>query len=201
MERKYNQGVADSNRKRVKHGGSVGARQGGSNPIYKLWSAIKDRCFNPDSKHYHRYGGRGITMCDAWANDYAAFASDIGERPEGMTLDRIDNNGNYEPNNVRWATKQEQANNRVTNVFVTHEGLTMSLADWARHKGWKYGLLTSRWKNGLRGEELLAPPEYERGKLVEFRGEFRTLPDWVKALGVNYQTLRWRLNNGRNLQE
>ena len=199
MERKYNQGVADSNRRRVKHGGTVDARQGKGSPVYKLWSAIKDRCFNPESKHYHRYGGRGITMCSEWAEDYAKFAADIGARPKGMTLDRIDNDKGYEVTNVRWATKQEQANNRVTNVFITHEGLTMTLADWARHKGWKYGLLTSRWKKGLVGDELFAPPEYERGKLVEFRGELRTLPEWVKVLGVNYQTLRWRLNNGRSL--
>jgi hypothetical protein len=167
MERKYNQGVADSNRKRVKHGGAVNARQGGHNPVYKLWSAIKDRCFNPDSKHFHRYGGRGITMCEAWANDYATFASDIGERPKGATLDRIDNNGNYEPNNVRWATRVEQANNRATNVFIEYEGLSMSLADWARYKGWKYGLLGSRWKKGLRGDALFAPPVYLRSAYVK----------------------------------
>jgi hypothetical protein len=162
MERKYNQGVADSNRRRVKHGGQVGAREGTRNPLYKLWSAIKDRCFNPNTKHYHRYGGRGITMCEAWANDYSAFVRDIGERPKGATLDRIDNDGNYEPTNVRWANRVEQANNRVTNVFITHEGLTMSLADWARHKGWKYGLLGSRWKKGLRGDALFAEPAYLR---------------------------------------
>lgn len=199
MERKYNQGVADSNRRRVKHGGTVNARQGERDPLYKLWSSIKDRCLNPYSKHYHRYGGRGITMHPAWVEDYTVFATDVGAQPEGMTLDRIDNDGNYEPNNVRWATRQEQANNRVTNVVITYEGLTMTLADWARHRGWKYGLLTSRWKRGLRGNELFAPPEYERGKLVEFRGELRTLPEWVKVLGVNYQTLRWRLNNNKPL--
>jgi len=166
MVRKYNQGVADSNRKRVKHGGQVNARQGEHNKIYKLWSAIKDRCFNPKSKHYHRYGGRGITMHQAWVDDYATFAAYIGERPKGMTLDRIDNNGHYEPGNVQWATRVEQANNRITNVFVTHEGLTMSLADWARHKGWKYGLIGSRWKKGKRGDELFAPPEYIRQDLL-----------------------------------
>ena len=165
MTRKYNQGVADSNRRRVKHGAQVGAREGKANRLYKLWSAIKDRCFNPDSKHFHRYGGRGITMHPAWAEDYAVFASDIGERPKGMTLDRINNDGNYEPNNVRWATRGEQANNRVTNIYITHEGITMSLADWARHKGWKYGLIASRWKKGKRGEDLFAPPEYLRSNV------------------------------------
>jgi hypothetical protein len=138
-------------------------------------------------------------MCAEWEKDYAVFAFAVGKRPEGATLDRIDNDGNYEPNNVRWATKQEQANNRETNVFITHEGLTMSLADWARHKDYKYGLLTSRWKKGLRGVELFAPPEYERGKLVEYQGELRTLPEWVKVSGVNYQTLRWRHKHGKDL--
>jgi hypothetical protein len=101
-------------------------------------------------------------MCEAWVNNYAMFAADIGERPKGMTLDRIDNDGNYEPSNVRWANRVEQANNRVTNVFITHEGITMTLADWARHKGWKYGLLGSRWKKGLRGDALFADPVYIR---------------------------------------
>lgn len=165
MERKYNQGVADANRKRATHGATVGARQGKGNRIYKLWIAMKDRCFNPESKHYHRYGGRGITICSEWAEDYAKFAADIGERPKGMTLDRIDNDKGYEVTNVRWATRVEQANNRVTNVFITHEGLTMTLADWSRHKGWKYGLLGSRWKKGKRGDELFAPPEYIRSTL------------------------------------
>ena len=199
MVRKYNQGVADSNRRRVKHGGAVNARQGGHDPLYKLWSAIKDRCFNPSNKHYHCYGGRGITMCKKWADDFSAFKKAVEPRPRGATLDRIDNNKGYEPNNVRWATKQEQANNRTTNVVITHEGLTMTLADWARHKGWKYGLLTSRWKKGLRGDELLAPPQYERGKLLEYKGELRSLPEWVEILGVNYQTLRWRHKNGKDL--
>lgn len=162
MERKYNQGVADANRKRTKHGGTVNARQGLGNPIYKLWTAIKDRCFNPEAKHYSRYGGRGISMCKEWAEEYVTFAEQIGPRPKGMTLDRIDNDGNYKPGNVRWATRTEQANNRVTNVFITHEGLTMTLAEWARHKGWKYGLIGSRWKRGLRGSDLLAPPVYLR---------------------------------------
>lgn len=196
MKREYNQGVADANRKRTKHGGAVGARENKGNPLYKLWSAMKDRCSNPNSKHYHRYGGRGITLCDAWAADYATFVYDIGKRPRGMTLERIDNNGNYDPTNVKWATRVEQANNRTTNVLVTHEGLTMSLADWARRKGWKYGLLGSRWKKGLRGEELLAPPIYARGKLLEFRGELRSLPEWAKVLGIDYQTLRWRFKHG-----
>ena len=129
--------------------------------LYRVWGNIVQRCTNPNNPAYHNYGGRGITLCARW-REFENFLADLVEQPEGMTLDRIDNDRGYEPNNVRWATRVEQANNRVTNVFITHEGLTMTLADWARHKGWKYGLLGSRWKKGIRGDELFAPPKYVR---------------------------------------
>lgn len=165
MARKYNQGVAEANRKRTKHGGAVNARQGGASRTYKIWTSIKQRCFNPNTEHYERYGGRGITMHQAWADDYAAFVRDVGEKPEGMTLERINNDGNYEPNNVRWSSRKEQANNRVTNIYVEYMGMTKTLAQWADHLGYKYGLIGSRWKKGVRGDALFAPPRWSRSKL------------------------------------
>jgi hypothetical protein len=162
MTKRYNEGVAASNRKRTKHGGTTNARQGKGDRRYKLWIGIKQRCTNPNNAAYHRYGGRGITMCERWRVSYVDFITDIGEQPEGMTLDRIDNNGHYEPNNVRWVTRKEQANNRATNVVLTRDGLTMTLKQWAEHLGWKYGLIASRWKKGLRDDELFAPPVYTR---------------------------------------
>lgn len=165
MVRKYNEGVAESNRQRKKHGGAVNARQGGASKTYKIWTSIKQRCFNPNTEHFSRYGGRGITMHAAWADDYAVFVRDVGEKPEGMTLERIDNDGNYEPNNVRWSSRKEQANNRVTNVYVEWTGKTMTLAQWADYLGYKYGLIGSRWKKGVRGDALFAPPRWSRSKL------------------------------------
>lgn len=106
----------------VKHYGRV-RRQGDASitlkpgdivtqPEYKVWANMKSRCNNPNAHNYHNYGARGIKVCERWMNSYNDFISDMGRRPDGLTLGRIDNNGNYEPSNCRWETWSQQLSNR-----------------------------------------------------------------------------------------
>ena len=87
------------------------AQRGKHTREYRIWIDMKSRCFNPLNKHWNDYGGRGITICDRWM-DFSNFLADMGRRPSGLSIDRINNDGNYEPNNCRWATAKEQQHNQ-----------------------------------------------------------------------------------------
>lgn len=94
---------------RIRHGQTNRNHQ---NRIYWVWSTMKQRCYNPKTKDYPRYGGRGITVCEEWRNSYLSFMRDMGERPHQFTLERINNDGSYEPRNCIWASPKQQANNK-----------------------------------------------------------------------------------------
>ena len=112
-------------------------------PTYITWKQMKQRCTNPKQPGWHRYGAIGITVCDRW-NTFINFFHDMGERPDGLSLDRIDNTKGYFPGNCRWTDARTQSNNMVSNVHVTYNGKTRTLAEWARHLGMKKTTLQTR---------------------------------------------------------
>lgn len=113
--------------------------------VHRAWKAIVGRCGNPNNKSYHRYGGRGIKVCQRWLDSFEAFFSDVGFPPSPEhSIDRIDNDGDYEPGNVRWADKWTQARNKRNNLRVTIDGVTKCLAEWCEERGLNYGAISNR---------------------------------------------------------
>ncbi len=100
-------------------------------PTYSSWQCMKQRCYNTNKDSFKNYGGRGITVCDRWLNSFETFLEDMGERPEGMTLDRINSNLNYEPSNCRWATRSEQ---NLSQRFDCHYGAQSATPHICKHR-------------------------------------------------------------------
>lgn len=116
-------------------------------PEYQAWIDMRRRCSNRKHVSYDIYGGRGISVCEKWSS-FEMFYEDMGPRPDGMSLDRIDVNGNYEPNNCRWATQTQQSRNRRNNRFVEYNGISMCLSEWAEALGFTYHILKDRLSRG-----------------------------------------------------
>ena len=108
-----------------------GHATGGRSSTYMIWQQMVQRCTNPKNKRYHRYGGRGIMVCDQWLT-FPQFLADMGERPDGLSLERIDNEKGYSPDNCEWATRAAQAANTSQVRLLTAHGLTLHLSEWAR---------------------------------------------------------------------
>ena len=143
---------------------------------------------------YPKYGGRGIVVCDEWLNSFEQFMLDLGERPKGdYTLDRIDNDGDYEPGNCKWSTREEQQNNRSNNVTLTHGGETLSIAEWSKKLGINIHTLRCRMYSGKSTEEILDPKIFNT---ITFNGVTRTVSEWSKELGIPAGRIHGRLLSG-----
>lgn len=123
-------------------------------PTYRSWIAMHTRCGNPNHDGYSEYGGRGISVCEEWKS-FERFLSDMGERPSGTTIDRIDNSRGYEPGNCQWASHSEQENNKRATVKITFKGRSHSIAEWARITGIGYQTLRKRLEYGWPPERIL----------------------------------------------
>lgn len=138
----------------IKHGLS-------SHPLYHEYIGMINRCYNPSTTNYERYGARGITVCDEWKNSPKAFfdwVDSVGGKPEGKTLDRIDNNKGYSPTNCRWSNLEEQQQNRRNSIIITINGETKTLAYWCRLYGLNHETARKRINNGWNPIDAVTTP-------------------------------------------
>lgn len=185
----------------VTHGYTRGRR---STPEYRTWSHMKERCVNPRENRYEDYGGRGIAVCDRWLHSFQYFLADMGPRPSPKhSIDRIDNDGNYEPGNCRWATKAEQAVNARSNVNITASGKTLCAAEWGRRIGIDKGTLYRRVRTGRTPKDILAPARLRRhdAPILLVNGQSLTVPEWARLLGIKANTIHARLYRGWSAEE
>jgi hypothetical protein len=139
-------------------------------PEYVAWSSMKDRCFNEKNEEYHNYGARGITVCLLWINSFMAFFEHVGKKPSsGHKLDRIDNDGNYRPGNVRWATPLESGRNTRRARNITFNGKTQCASAWSLECGKSVSIICWRLDHGWGVEDALTiPPEVQNKSNADY---------------------------------
>lgn len=148
----------EQGKRRVKHGMT-------NSQAFTRWRSMISRCENPKNSSYARYGGRGITICSEWRNSFEQYLSDVGFPPfEGAQLDRIDNDGNYEPSNVRWSSPVDNANNRSCSFVITVDGVSRTLSQWARERSMNPDTLKARLVAGWSPDAAVFTPV--RGSLT-----------------------------------
>jgi len=165
-------GVDRTRRRFTTHGKSKTA-------TYHVWQAMISRCEYAKNSRRSQYHDRGITVCERWRKSFEAFVSDMGEKPDGKySIDRIDNNGNYEPGNCRWATVEQQARNQRRNRLMTFRGQTKTMAEWAAIVGISNRTISNRLRLGWTDERALTEPPHELGQrvLIQRRAAVKTTP-------------------------
>ena len=169
-------------------------------PLYNSYRAMLARCYDPKSVKFPDYGGRGIVVCEEWQTfpPFEAWAMSNGWAP-GLSIDRIDVNGNYEPSNCRWADATTQSNNRRGNRYLTYEGKTKTLKQWADSIGISYSTLIHRvdsgWPIEMALETAVRPTARvsAQDRLYTYMGESKLLTQWAKEYGIRFSTLRQRI--------
>lgn len=145
-------------RERAKANGARSTTHGQSaSSLYAIWDSMHQRCKNPNRRDFENYGGRGIKVCERWAT-FAAFAADMGDRPAGHSIDRIDPNGDYEPGNCRWASRTQQGRNTTSNRRIEWQGQSLCLSEWAEQLKVNKNTLLARLARGWSVERALTAP-------------------------------------------
>jgi len=168
---------------------------------YYAWVDMRRRCDNPKRPQYPRYGGRGISVCERWSNSFADFISDVGEAPsKDAILDRIDNDGNYEPKNVKWSTPTNSTNNREVTKHVVVDGERMPVEQAAKVLGCSGSALRDRLRRGVSEEEAGKRPR-KYGITYTHNGKTLSVLGWAAESGTPASTIKVRLRKGASIQE
>lgn len=192
--------ITGTSRGCLRHGAMSHGRS--NTPEYDAWTSLIARCFNTNNPAYQRYGARGIAVCDKWKESFSAFFADMGPRPSPRhSIDRIDNDGHYEPGNCRWATKRQQSRNTSRNQLLTYNGKTMCITDWAIELGLSPNAIRGRLATGWTIDEALTTPRqetcpYRTRKVIEFNGISLCMADWDRKCDLPHGTVHRRLAKG-----
>lgn len=165
--------------------------------VYNIWIQMKHRCENPKCHAFRYYGSRGIKLCDRWQS-FDFFLEDMRQPPSNEhSIDRIDNSGNYEPSNCRWATRTEQARNKRNNRFITVGNETKTLSEWALIAGVSSPTIIRRLEDGWPPEKAVSTPRYGTiSTLITFDGRTQSISAWIEELGVPKTVVYRRLKKG-----
>ena len=169
---------------------------------YRIWKAMKSRCYAPCNKNMGYYQKDNITVCDRWRYSFENFIADMGKIPgENYSIDRIDNLKGYSPENCRWIPFSKQSRNRRNIINITYQNETRPLKEWARLLGLNYFTLFSRIKDGMPFEEAVrlgsTPKRY-----IEINGKSQYMSDWCKEIGVTPTAIySWKHKHGATAKE
>lgn len=168
--------------------------------LKSIYNGMRLRCYNENNVNYKYYGGKGVTICDEWLLSFENFfdwAINNGYN-ENLTIDRIDSEKEYSPDNCKWSTKKEQAYNRSISVKLTLNGRTMYMTEWAEELGIDKKTLSWRYNNGWSDEEILSN---KKDIILEYNGESKNLLEWSKQTGIKKSTLWDRYNKGWKVKD
>lgn len=202
--------IVRSDNLRSKHTKSCGCLKATSNGItkrypyeYSSWGSMRRRCTNPKDKAYKDYGGRGIKVCNRWMFSFKNFIQDMGRKPKGYSIERINNNGNYEPSNCKWATQEEQNNNKRGGFrcrYLTFGGKTLNLVGWSRVTGLPYTTITKRLALGWSLEKALTQKPSRNNHPLTFNNKTKSTSEWAKLIDVPRSTLFNRVKAGWSVE-
>jgi len=181
-------------KKRTKHGGRY-------TPDYRVWVSMNQRCFNKNHADYPAYGGAGVTVDERWHRDnphgFENFTADMGKRPEGVWfIHRYPPDASYGPKTARWATREEQDNERRNSKYLTFQGKKQTYAQWGRETGIDKTTIRDRVLNGWPVERVLSKADGRTSYTITHNGKTQTLTEWVKETGIPKSTLINRMKRG-----